>query len=202
MSHPYRASANAGAKARTHFARWALVLVLAALSIAESAAAQEAPAAEKPASAPEDLAIPLVEVSQRAERTALVLNQAAAALPQTSDITEIEEQIPEIEKSLKKRRRLLARNLESGGFRGRFSDVSTEWGQTLAQLERWRKTVAPKLLEIESAIESLSKEQEVWERTRENAKGADSPETIARPKSRILARLSLSMMIFPGLISR
>ena len=190
MSHPYRASANAGARARTHFARWALALVLAALSIAASAAAQEAPAAEKPASAPEDLAIPLVEVSQRAEQTALVLSKAAAAFPQTPDVAEIEEQIPEIEKSLEKRRRLLTRNLESGGFRGRLSDVSAEWDQTLAQLERWRKTLAPKLLEIESAIESLSKEQESGSERAKTAKGADSPETIAKRISTTLSEIN------------
>ena len=120
VSHPYRANANAGARARTHFARWALALVLAALSIAASAAAQEAPAAEEPASAPEDLAIPLGEISRRAERTTLILNRTAATFHQTPDVAEIEEQIPEIEESLKKRRRLLARNLESGGLRGRF----------------------------------------------------------------------------------
>jgi potassium efflux system protein len=190
VSHPVRASANTGAKARTHLTRWALALALAALSIAASAPAQEAPAAEKPASAPEDLAIPLVGVSQRAEQTTLVLNKAAEAFPQTPDVAEIEEQIPEIEKSLEKRRRLLARNLESGGFRGRLSDVSAEWDQTLAQLERWRKTLAPKLLEIESAIESLAKEQEVWERTRETAKGADSPETIVKRISTTLSEIN------------
>jgi len=190
VSHPYRASANIGARARTHFARWAVALVIAALPIAASAPAQETPAEEKPASAPEDLTIPLVEVSQRAEQTALVLGEAAAALPQTRDVDEIEEQIPEIEKSLNKRRRLLTRNLESGGFRGRLSDESAEWEQTRSRFERWRNTLAPKLLALESAIESLSKELEIWERTYENAKGADSPEAIAKRISTTLSEIN------------
>ena len=190
MSHPYRASANVGAGVRTRLARWTLGLALAALAIATSAPAQETPATEKPESAPEDLAIPLVEVSQRAEQTALVLSRAAATFPQTPDVAEIEEQIPETERSLEERRRLLTRNLESGVFRGRLSDVSAEWDQTSAQLDRWRKTLTPKLLEIESAIESLVKEQEVWERTREKAKGADSPETITKRISATLSEIN------------
>ena len=190
MNHPYRASANAGIRAHTSFARWTLALVLAALAIATSAPAQEEPATEKPASAPEDLAIPLAEVSQRAEQTALVLSKAAAALPQTPDVAEIEEQIPETERSLEERRRLLTRNLESGVFRGRLSDVSAEWDQTSAQLDSWRKTLTPKLLEVESAIESLVKEQKVWERTRESAKGADSPETITKRISATLSEIN------------
>jgi hypothetical protein len=190
VSHSYRAGADAGIRAQKHLACWSVALALAALSIATSAAAQEAPAAEKPVSAPEDLAIPLVEVSQRAEQTALVLSKAAATFPQTPDVAEIEEQIPETERSLEERRRLLTRNLESGVFRGRLSDVSAEWGQTSAQLDSWRKTLTPKLLEIESAIESLVKEQEVWERTREKAKGVDSPQTITKRISATLSEIN------------
>jgi len=179
-SHPNRASESAVAKAYTHFARRALALALTALTIAATAAAQEAaPAAEAPANPPEDLAIPFVEVSQRAEQTALILNKAAAASPESSDVTEIEEKIPETEKSLEKQKRLLTRNLESGDTRGRLSDLSAEWDQTRAQLNRWRDTLAPRLLEIESAIESVSKELKVWEHTRDTAKGSDTPETIS-----------------------
>jgi len=190
VNHPYRASADAEIRAHTSFAHWTLALVLTALAIAASASAQEAPATEKPASPPEVLAIPLVEVSQRAEQAALVLSKAAAALPQTPAVTEIEEQIPEIEKSLEKRRQLLMRNLESGGFRGRLSDVSAEWDQTRIQLNRWRDTLAPKLLEIESAIESLVKEQEIWERTSKSAKGPGAPETIVKRISATLSEIN------------
>jgi len=197
VSHPYRTSANAGIGAHTSFARWTLALALTALAVATTAPAQEAPAtekpvgtAEKPESVPEDLAIPLVEVSQRAEQTALILRKAAAASPQTPEIAEIEAQIPETERSLEKRRRLLTRSLESGGFRGRLSDASAEWDQTSAQLEHWRETLTPKLLEIESAIESLTNEQKVWERTSENAKGADSPETITKRISTTLSEIN------------
>jgi small-conductance mechanosensitive channel len=190
VSHLNRASANTGVGVRTHLARSFIALAIAALAIAASATAQEAPATEEPASPPEDLAIPLVEVSQRAEQTALVLSKAAATFPQTPDVAEIEEQIDETERSLAMRRRLLERNLESGGHRGRLSDISTEWEQTLSQLDGWRKTLAPKLLKVESAIESLMKEQRVWERTREKAKGADSPETITKRINTTLSELN------------
>ena len=167
-----------------------LAFALVTLSIAASAPAQEAPVAKEPASAPEDLSIPLVEVSQHAEQTALILSRAAAASVQHQGVAEIEEKIDEIEKSLKERRRLLARNLETGGFRGRLSDLLAEWNQTLGELEQRIKTLEPKLRDLESAIESLSKEQEIWKRTHENAKRADSPESIVQRISTTLSEIS------------
>jgi len=191
LSHPNRASGSAVAKAHMHFARWTLTLALTALTIAATAAAQESgPAVEAPENPPENLAIPFVEVSQRAEQTAMILNKAAAASPESSDLTEIEERIPETEKSLEKQKRLLTRNLESDSTRGRLLDFSAEWNQTRSQLDGWRKTLAPKLLEIESAIKSVTKELEVWEHTREKAKGTDAPETISNRISSTLTAIN------------
>jgi len=169
-------------RGRTIIARWALALILAALLVPATASAQESPkpeaASAKPA--PEDLAIPLVEISQRAETTANILRAAINVLPPDESVADVTEQIPEIEKSLLEQRGELDQALASGQNRGRLEDYRSDWSQTLTQLNAWRDQLAPRILEIESALESISKEKEIWERTREEAEGADSPDSIVK----------------------
>jgi small-conductance mechanosensitive channel len=173
---------NPDTRARSGLARWALALVIAALLIPASASAQEAPKPEAASAepTPEDLAIPLVEISQRAEQTAQILKTALDSLPPDASIADIKEQAPEIEKSLQERRSELDQALASGQNRERLADYQADWGQTLAQLEDWREKLGPLILGIESALESLSKEKEVWEHTRKNAQGVDSPDSITK----------------------
>jgi small-conductance mechanosensitive channel len=188
LSPLHRDSENIDTRARTSPARWALALIVATWLIPASASAQETPktkdagtvtdADAKPA--PEDLAIPLVEISQRAEQTAQILKAAIDSLPLEESVAEVSEQIPEVEKSLREQRSELDRALVSDPSRERLADFQAEWGQTLAQLEAWREKLGPGILKIESALESLSKEKAVWERTRKEAEGADSPQTITK----------------------
>jgi len=169
-----------GTRGRTSFARWALALIVAVLLVPATASAQEAP---KPASAkpePEELAIPLVEISQRAEATARILRAAILVLPPDESVADVIGQIPEIEKSLRERRRDLDRALASDQNRERLEDYRSDWSQTLTRLNAWRDKLGPLILEIESALESLSKEKEIWERTRQEAEGADSPDSIVK----------------------
>lgn len=161
-------------------ARAALAFGIAALVIPARAPAQESPPGKTPAGTPEALAIPLAEISQRAEQSTLILSKTAETLSRSANIARIEEQLPEIHESLKKRRKLLSRALATGGNRGRLSDASTEWDQTRALIARWRELLAPKLQEIKASIELLSKEREIWERTRDNAIGTDAPEAIVK----------------------
>jgi len=173
-----------GTRGRTSFARWALALIVAALLVPATASAQETP---KPAAAaasakpkPEDLAIPLVEISQRAEGTAKIVSAAINALPKDESVASVTEQIPEIEKSLLERRSELDQALASDQNRERLEDYRSDWSQTLTQLNDWRDQLGPIILEIESALESLSKEKVIWERTRQEAEGADSPGSIVK----------------------
>jgi small-conductance mechanosensitive channel len=177
-------SEKSDSRGRMSFARWALALIVAALLVPATASAQETP---KPAAAdasakpkPEDLAIPLVEISQRAEGTARILSAAINALPKDESVTSVTEQIPEIEKSLLERRSELDQALASDQNRERLEDYRSDWSQTLTQLNAWRDELGPIILEIESALESLSKEKVVWERTRQEAEGADSPDSIVK----------------------
>jgi potassium efflux system protein len=166
------------------FARWALALIVAALLVPATASAQETP---KPAAAdasakpkPEDLAIPLVEISQRAEGTAKIVSAAINALPKDESVASVTEQIPEIEKSLLERRSELDQALASDQNRERLEDYQADWSQALTQLNAWRDELGPLILKIESALESLSKEKVIWERTRKEAEGADSPDSIVK----------------------
>jgi small-conductance mechanosensitive channel len=175
-------SPKPGTRGPTRFGRWALALIVTALLVPATAAAQESPKPAAPAASakpkPEDLAIPLVEVSQRAEKTASILSAAINALPKDESVAEVSEQIPEIEKSLVERRSELDRALASDTNRERLEDYRSDWSQTLTQLNGWRDQLGPLILKIESALESLSKEKKIWERTRQEAKGADSPDSI------------------------
>jgi small-conductance mechanosensitive channel len=171
---------------RTIIARWVLALILAALLIPATTSAQEIPkpaAAAAAASAkpePEELAIPLIEISQRAEATARILRAAILVLPPDESLADVIGQIPEIEKSLRERRRDLDRALASDQNRERLEDYRSDWSQTLTRLNAWRDKLGPLILDIESALESLSKEKEIWERTRQEAEGADSPDSIVK----------------------
>ena len=180
LSHPYRARTRAGVTSRSNFAWTARALLVAAVAIAASASAQEAPKTATPETAPEVVAIPLVEISQRAEQTALVLKAASDSIPLDSDVADIAKRLPEIEKSLKKRRGKLEIALASGQNRQRLADHQAEWGQALAELEGWGAKLGPMVLKIESALGSLSEEKEIWENTRQNAEGANSPKTIVK----------------------
>ncbi|MBW2541381.1 MAG: mechanosensitive ion channel [Deltaproteobacteria bacterium] len=173
---------------RMGFARWALALILATSLIPATALAQVSPKPEAKAEAeakaagaqpaPKDLAIPLVEISQRAEQTTRTLSAAINVLPTDERTAKIAEQIPKIEKSLSKRRSELDRELASGQHRARLEGYRADWNQTLTQLNDWRDTLDPLIRKIESALGSLSKEKEIWELTRQQAEGADSPDRI------------------------
>ena len=147
---------------------------------AASASAQEVPEPAVPKAAPEIVAIPLVEISQHAEQTALVLKTASDSLPMDADVTDIATQIEKIERSLKERRGELERGLARGQNRDRLADYQAEWDQTIAELESWGAKLGPMVLRVESALGSLSEEKEVWEHTRKNAEGAKSPESIVK----------------------
>ncbi len=183
LRHHHRDSGKPDTSGRVSFARWVLAIFIAALLIPATASAQESPrpkaASAKPKPA-EVLAIPLVEISQRAEQTAQILKAAIDSLPPQESIAEISERIPKIEKSLREQRSELDRALASGQDRGQLVNFQASWSKALAQLEAWREKLGPGILKLESALGSLSKEKEVWERTRKKAEGEKSPESITQ----------------------
>jgi small-conductance mechanosensitive channel len=176
----YRAGANAGVISPRNFAWLARALLAAAMVVAASASAQDAPKTATPETVPEVVAIPLVEISQHAEQTALLLKAASDSVPADADVADVTTQIPEIEKSLKQRRGELEISLASGQNRERLADHQADWNQALTELESWGEKLGPMVLKIEAALDSLSGEKAVWEHTRQNAEGANSPESIVR----------------------
>ncbi|MCH8891338.1 MAG: mechanosensitive ion channel, partial [Myxococcales bacterium] len=165
---------------RRNFPRAARALLVAAMAVAASASAQEAPKTATPETAPAIVAIPLVEISQRAEQTALVLKAASDSLPVDSDVADIARRVPEIEKSLREQRGTLESALASGQNREQLAGHRAEWDQAVAELESWGTKLEPMVLKIESALGSLSEEKKVWEHTRQNAEGANSPGSIVK----------------------
>ncbi len=178
VNHSHRIGGSLGAPPRAFRARLARALLIASLAVAASASAEQTPQPAEPAGAAKILEIPLVEVSRRAEQTALLLNKASEAFDAAPTVAKIAQQIPEAEKSLGERRQLLARALATGGNRTRLVDAMTDWDHALSELKSWSKAIAPGLQRTESAIQALSTEREIWDLTRRNALEVDAPQSI------------------------
>jgi small-conductance mechanosensitive channel len=184
-----RASTRVRGASRPSSARALLAFSFATLLIALDASAQDTPPAQTPVKPAEIVAIPLAEISQRAEKTTLFLSKTAETLSRSASIAKIEEQLPEIQESMKKRRKLLSRALATGGNRSRLFFASAEWDQTRAQITRWKLTLTQKLEEIRISIELLSKEREIWELTRQDSVGTGAPEAITQRVQATLSRV-------------
>jgi len=180
VNHSDRARASAEAGARVRRLRRALALIAAALPLATTAVAQEPQPPAKPTSAPESVAIPLVEVSQRAEKTAQVINSAIDSLPPDASFAPIAAKLPAMERSLRERRAELERAIASLRNRDRLSELQADWTETGKQLDGWRGKLDPLILKIEAALDSLDHENDVWERTRQSAEGAQTPDRIVK----------------------
>lgn len=166
------------AVSRARCAGWVGALFAAALAIPTNAPAQEARQTAAPEAKPEDSAIALVDVSQHAEATARVLKQAADSLPPDEGIAAIELEIPEFKTAVAEKSAALSLALAGEIDRRHLTDLLVEWNQAVDQLQGWKAKIAPRLQQIKAALEALSDEQEIWERTREQADGQDAPESV------------------------
>jgi len=152
-------------------------LALACLVLASAAAAQEAPA-PAPAEAPPIAPVPLPRVAEEgeeAERTARKLGELAAPVP---EIVEIETTLPEHSANLEERaRRAKSLATDPTSLVALDEELKT-WELAREQLSSSLQLLTDRLTSLETALDDLSKQRQVWKATEEAALQAVAPDTV------------------------
>jgi small-conductance mechanosensitive channel len=152
----------------------ALVFLFAAAAPAQEPAPAPAPAAEAPPIAP--VPLPRVaEESEEAERTARKLGDLAAPVP---EIVEIETALPEQSASLEERaRRAKSLATDPTSLVALDEELKT-WELAREQLSGSLQLLTDRLTDLETALDDLSQQRQVWKVTEEAALQAVAPDTV------------------------
>ncbi len=130
----------------------------------------EKPEPEKPAG------IPIIEISDRAQKHRITLNQISTNLEPVADILTIKQQLPSFLNSLKRKRsgwfyeslnRLTTRKLQQ---------LSQEWNIFLNKLNGWGNKLAKRSQALEEDNSQLEEMADLWQLTSESAIGEEIPE--------------------------
>jgi small-conductance mechanosensitive channel len=154
------------------------------LILATPARAQEAPAAAPTAAPPAEAApvepVPLPRVAEQGEeavRAARKLGSLAAPVP---EVQQIEATLPEQAKQLQEREKRARKIATDPASLVALDEELKSWELAREQLSASLTLLTERLTDLETALDDLSRQREVWKATEEAARQAVAPDTVVK----------------------
>jgi small-conductance mechanosensitive channel len=186
----------------------------AASSPGQGAGAQALAAATAPAATPEPAAIPVAEISRRAQQTRDRLREIEASLPPDETLSAIEKRLGGALEGLQRDARDCELRMTGRLSAREIFDLEQRWLRSKDLLDGWQDTLVKRLRALERELEGLRRLQDLWSGTLAKAPSEavpaatvslirDTLESVRATDSRVRARrgelLILQDRIFEGL---
>jgi small-conductance mechanosensitive channel len=122
--------------------------------------------------------IPITEISKRAQKAHIALNNIRSNLEPTSDILTIKEQLPRFLYSLKRSQSgWFYKSLNSLNTR-KLQDLKQEWDINLKKLDDWENILSGRSRKLGEDNRQLEEMSKLWQLTSESTIAGDAPEVI------------------------
>ena len=157
---------------------------------AAQALTQSAQAQTRPTDTP--AAIPVAEVSQRADEVAAFLRYLDEQLPPSQQIARIEQELAPLSERLAERLNQTKRTIESGPGLGLMDGLADSWQSSRMGLVAWVDALTARATWLEQQRAQLMALSDTWTRTRTAVRAAGVPAPVFQRVTDVLATLAIA----------
>lgn len=153
----------------------ALAAAAGVAAAADAPAPAPAPSAKSEQKLPESIAIP--EIATRSEQVANLLRSIEAELAKNAAVEQISGQLPALVEDDLTLAQETSERLEQGPRRRVVDALADSWRVTRGNIDAYNVTLTQRAGALEAEIQKLASQRELWQRTEQEVKAADAPET-------------------------
>ncbi len=171
------AQRNRQAGCRMRMPPLSVLVLLAAASLVR--AAEQLPGTTPPA--PTEVAIPVTQIAEQAERTDSAVRAIRARLTPDPTIAQITRSLPATGAQIEQLDHDSAAQLAAGLTPPSLDDLRRQWSQIKDQLADWSQTVSARTQSVEEDLERLRELEEAWARTEAATHRKGFPDALREP---------------------